>query len=514
MKIIIKISKFLHKWIGLFLFIYISYMSITGILLNHPEFFSGIDAPRAITPKQYDFGNWNRSSLISVLKGDSSEFIIGFNGIYEIDSKGATKSIMSKPFPESAWNMKTKSAILTNIESQKMIIAGTFDGIYSYNLTNKKWQKSALNGESKKIMKIIEAQDTIYAFSESEMYVSAKDKLNFKSVRLCKLNKEDSFSALEYFFELHSGEFLGHFGKILYDIVGIIAVFLSISAFYIWFYPKKRKFESKRNKLHSLKQLKIFQIFNKYHLKLGIWVFAILSIMALTGIFMRPPLIMYILSGKIPNHYHIGISKESDFSGKIRNVMYHPIAKVFIFDTKDGVYAQNAQHSPHLVDVFLPVPIFAMGATVFEADTLGNMFVGSFAGLYKIDGQSGRVEDVTSGNLRQGQSIGRPSENLITGYFTGDDGTKYISTHFSGIRALDGELNPKYSMPKEIAENLNLSLWNYAFELHNGRFFADWIGNLYILIVPLGGILFLFVICSGVIDWLWRKRRKIFQKVK
>ncbi len=513
MRKIVKISKFLHKWIGLLFIIYIIYMSITGIILSHPEFFSEIDVPQSLTPHQYDFYNWNRSALISIVKSDSSEYIYGYNGIYEISSGSKqAKSIMHAPFPSSAWNMKTRTAIAAEIGGKKKLIAGTFDGIYSYDIQTKRWEKHKIDGESKKMTKILDVRDSIFAFSESEMYVSAKDALNFKAVRLEKAEDDNTFSLMDYFFDLHNGRFLGQFGVILYDIVGIIAIFLSVSAFYMWYYPKRRKKASKKKLTHSIKELKIFKMFNKYHLKFGIWTFVILAIWSLTGIFMRPPLIMFILSEKVSNTYHVGISRDSDFSEKLRNVLYYPNADIFVFDTKDGVYAQQEPHSNKLSETYLPIPIFAMGATVFDTDIDGNLLIGSFAGLFEINGETGRISDVTSGNSTSG--IGRPSENLVTGYFVDDDGVKYITSHYAGLIALNGYANPKYEMPKEIADNLKLSLWNYAFELHNGRFFADWIGEIYILIVPLSGILFLLLIFSGVLDWIWRKRRKISAKFK
>lgn len=48
-----------------------------------------------------------------------------------------------------------------------------------------------------------------------------------------------------------------------------------------------------------------------------------------------------------------------------------------------------------------------------------------------------------------------------------------------------------------------MPLWNYLFEIHNGRFFKDLVGDWYLLIIPLGSLLFILITLSGVYDWLY-----------
>lgn len=53
-----------------------------------------------------------------------------------------------------------------------------------------------------------------------------------------------------------------------------------------------------------------------------------------------------------------------------------------------------------------------------------------------------------------------------------------------------------------------------AFEIHNGRFFKDWIGGFYILIIPLGSLLYVLIILSGVYDWFYIKVLKNANQMK
>jgi hypothetical protein len=51
--IIFKISKWLHKYIGLALILFLMWMSLSGVLMNHPDLIAGIYVPRLLVPLQY-----------------------------------------------------------------------------------------------------------------------------------------------------------------------------------------------------------------------------------------------------------------------------------------------------------------------------------------------------------------------------------------------------------------------------------------------------------------------------
>ena len=67
--------------------------------------------------------------------------------------------------------------------------------------------------------------------------------------------------------------------------------------------------------------------------------------------------------------------------------------------------------------------------------------------------------------------------------------------------------NPGIEMPDEIIKKSPVSLWNLALELHTGRFFRFLTGPLYILIVPLTGLISIFLIISGVSLWFKYHRK-------
>jgi hypothetical protein len=108
----------------------------------------------------------------------------------------------------------------------------------------------------------------------------------------------------------------------------------------------------------------------------------------------------------------------------------------------------------------------------------------------------------------------RPSDTMITGWLSTPDGETYLTSHARGLLDARGKVADVFPMPPEVREQYRMPLWNYLFEIHNGRFFREWLGGAYILIVPLGSLLFVLVILSGVYDWLrnrfrrWRRRAR------
>ena len=61
---------------------------------------------------------------------------------------------------------------------------------------------------------------------------------------------------------------------------------------------------------------------------------------------------------------------------------------------------------------------------------------------------------------------------MITGYFEAPSGEAFINTHDRGLIALDqSKIHNIFHMPEKMRSNYRMPLWNYMFEIHNGRFF-------------------------------------------
>lgn len=524
MKTIYRYSKIIHKWTSIIISIFIVWMGISGILLNHPELISTISVPKNLIPSNYYFENWNRSSITDYkyFKTNKNLHIIGgYEGIFvSTDGGKHFNRLITKGLPNSQYYCKTKSIYLLEDSIPKGILAGTFGGLYYYNFEKRYWQKLKLEEENEKVVKILDYKDSIAVFSSSYLYLIDKQlQSNPHKVKLLRDDRNNKLTFIELFFQLHTGEIWGISGKIIFDIAGLAVVFLSISGLLIWILPKSTIIKIKLSEKIKVIKWYLYKVLYDYHLKIGIYVSIILLIIGITGFFMRPPAIAVILDGEIDVDKIPFLKINNPWQDRIRNAMYDKINDILIIDAKDGFWISNSGENRKFKKTLPPVPIFAMGATVMEMDSNCDYIIGSFSGLFKISTINNKVVDALSGKVPMNISLIRPGSNLITSYFTMPNGEEFITTHFDGLRAINNvsDFRNYFIPPTELINNFRMPLWNYLFELHNGRIFQFLIGDLYILIIPLGAILFVLSIITGIFDWLHIKineKKQLNRRIK
>ncbi len=282
MKIIYKISKWIHKYIGLILLLFIAWMSISGILLNHPGIFRYISVSKPFIPQSYYPKNWSRSSLKGIVYDEKNKeqfYVYGRQGVYLTTDNGNNfMPFMEGEYPQKAWTRRTHH--IYSDTNNNIFLAGTNSGLYRFDNESDKWKKVALPSQDEPIFKILKMEDNLLLISSSSLLVSKYNELNFTQHFPDKISpKNDRVSLVTLFLKLHDGGILGKFGHILWDIWGLIFFFLSLSAFYIWFYPKKWKRNYKKRKQKaSKKEKKQRSFYLKYHKKLGLYVAVFLLI--------------------------------------------------------------------------------------------------------------------------------------------------------------------------------------------------------------------------------------------
>ncbi|MFZ0390276.1 MAG: PepSY-associated TM helix domain-containing protein [Calditrichia bacterium] len=514
MKRLFRISKWIHKYIGLILILFLLWMSFSGILMNHPELIDGISVPRWLVPRQYPVQNWNRSSLIRLIysrNNPRTAFAAGKQGIYISRDGGAHFSSLMAGLPLTRFYRKTNDLFLQE-GSKAQLYAAMDGGLFVYNLDSGKWRQIKLGGGREKVVKIIRVKNRLLVFSDSHLYRSAADSLKLKFTRVDpeRNARQTTISMVRLFFDVHDGSIWGLPGRLLYDMAGLILIFLSITAFYMWFYPRsRRKSVLRRKNISHPKQQLIFRLFYRYHFKLGIWFALILLVMGFTGFFMRPPLLALIAGKELPRDWYPGPLSGNPWEERIHNALYDAVEDKLIIQADDGFWSGPADLSRPFQKIQLNVPVFVMGATVFEPYGRGGYLVGSFSGLFHLKRSNGQAENLLTGEIARDFSTIRPADKMITGYFRTPQGDEFVTTHEQGLLPVgNAQRQGGFKMPPDIQHHYRMPLWNYCFELHNGRIFKDLIGGFYILLVPLGSLLFMLITLSGIIDWLYLKIRK------
>lgn len=511
MKRLFRLSRWLHKYVGLLLILFLMWMSVSGVLLNHPHWIAGATVPGWLVPAHYLPDNWNRSAITSVVFAGSDSataYLGGKIGVYKSIAGRVDPEPLSRGFPAEAFYAKTNHLFLHDRGANSSLFAATDGGLYRADTATETWERIPLGSHRDRVVKLLEVDDTLHVFTASGLFTLDLLEADAAPVPV-ELEREGGttrVSKVKLFFDLHGGEVWGLPGKLLFDLAGILLFYLSFSAFYAWYYPRKLKQRRRRGKARPAAwQGGLFRFIHKYHLKLGIWVAAILLLIGGTGLFMRPPLLA-VLMGDVPRAWYPGPLSENVWEEKIQNALFDPVNDKFIVQASDGLWEAAAELNVAFREIELPTPIFVMGATVFEADDSGRYAVGSFAGLYGYHPADGDVTDLLNPGQSPPTSVMRPAELMITASFRTPNGTELINTHEEGLMRLNCEPNELFRMPPQIRGEYRMPLWNYLFEIHNGRFFKRWVGEWYILIVPLGSLLFLLVTISGVYDWLYKRR--------
>lgn len=514
MKRLFKISKWFHKYLGLVLILFLMWESVSGVLMNHPELIADISVPKYLVPSQYHVKNWNRSALIKMLYSNQDSnhaFACGKLGIWETTDGGKTFHSFMNGYTESSYYLKTNDIYLLETDSTEILFAAADGGLFIRDIQTSSWKQIVLDEEIESVKKFLKINTKLIAITESNAYSVdlSQSFTNFKKTELKRADNKREVTLVELFFHLHDGRILGLPGKLLFDAVGVIIFFLSISAFYVWFFPKILKRKRKNRTPLKQSEKKAYRFLFKYHLKLGIWVAVITLIIAGTGFFMRPPMLALIANGTIDAKYYPGFLSDNPWHEKIHTALYDEIDEKIILETSNGFYTAKSDLSTSFTKDTLNVPLFVMGATVFDTYGVGGYLIGSFNGLFHLERATGKPIDMLTGKEAEKLSNVRPAEKMVTGYFKTPQGEEFITAHAQGLLPIgNAKLDSRFSMPEEIFAESKMPLWNYLFEIHNGRFFKGILGGFYILLVPLGSLFFFIIILTGIYDWFFIGRKR------
>lgn len=501
----IKFFKKYHKWLGIIVTLFILFFSVSGIILNHRELFSSIDISRNILPDDYSYDNWNNAAIKGTLKIDTNKILIYGNiGVWQTDTSFSKFSDFNKGFPKGIDNRKICKLFKS---SNGNLYAGTFFGLYKYNFDNKKWNKIKIPVHNKRITDIIEVNRKLFILTR-DFLLKIKDNNGFEVITLPKPeNYEDNISLFKTLWVIHSGEIYGEMGKLIVDAIGIIFIFLAITGLIIFIntYSIRRKRKNKKD-YTSLKKINKWNL--KWHNKIGWVTLVFLIITTITGMFLRPPLLISIANSKVSKIPYTELDNPNPWQDKLRRIVYDEQKQRYIIATLDGVfYSDNDFKSPFKKYDTQP-PASIMGVNVFKKIGENNYLIGSFEGLFEWNPENGIIIDHIENKPyikpeTQGAPIGK---YLITGISTDYKDTEVYFTFNEG--ALTKNKNATFVAMPLIIRQQPMSLWNFMLEVHTARIYEPIIGGFYILIVPLIGLFILFVLISGFVVWYKKHRKK------
>lgn len=497
-----------HKWPGLIFALFILLFSFSGIVLNHRNIFSSIDVNRKWIPRNYHYYNWNLAAVKSAIKlPDDSLMLFGNIGVWKTDSSFTGFRDFNKGFPKGIDNRKIYTMLFTH---NHRLLAGTLFGLYEYK---DGWEKISIPVNEDRIVKIIEKNDLLIVMTRSYLLNANLDdkKLNFSKIKvLAGIDFNNKVGLFRTLWVIHSGEIYGTIGRLLVDTVGLLFIFITLTGVFYWFAPHLLK----RVKETSKSGIRVANRFSlKWHNRLGYWSIVILLITTITGMFLRPPLLIPIANSEVTKIKHSKLDDPNPWSDKFRDLLYDEALKRLIVATSDGIYYSDNEFRSVLQKYAVQPPVSIMGINHFENISKGEYLVGSFIGLFRwVPGKALIEDNITKLPFDESSLEGSPFGAIAVSGFIGKiDGYRYVFDYSGGAIPL-GKTTNFPQMPAEIVKKSPISLWNLALEIHTGRIWEFIIGPFYILIVPLTGLTSVLILVTGFFAWWIPYRRRLKRK--
>ena len=485
-----RLSRKLHLWLGLLFVPLLVLLAFSGIGLNHPKLVQSVSLPLGWMPENYAYSNWNRGLIEAVIPDNlGGYYATGKEGVWHLTPSGS--QLLSNDLQQSAWQKMGYSLYLDQTAEQ--LLGGSRDGLYSFDLRTEQWRQiPGSNGE--RFVSIVRDDQGLVVASRSGLYrlLYTRGRYQLSKIAITLADNGRNSPLFRFIFQLHSGELWGTIGKLIMDMVGGLLAFLSLTALYLFLFPRlvKRKLLGRKGRVTGGRA---FRWLLRHHNKLGLLAALFLLISGLTGMVMRPPGLILISNAESP-------VKLDDLHGSalphiIEKAQWDPEHKQLMLLTSGGLYLGSLATGEVFQPAPLPVPVHAMGATLFEPYS-GGYLVGSFSGIYHWRPSTGQVSSLS---VNTGRAMVMPKAVVQQGAALG------IFDFYTGFHLLNGKQLGFPMMPASVNQQASISLWHMLFELHNMRIFQSAIGPFYLLLIALTGLALVLLSVSGVYEYFRRR---------
>ena len=532
-----------HRWFGLILSVFMLVFCVSGIILNHRQLFADCDVSRSILPPAYHIQNFNNgiikgsiridghadlASAGGIKASDDSVLAYGYGGIWLTDAKMKSWKDFNKGLPKNVDGRNIRNMVQT--KNGEIWCAATMD---VYRFDGKEWKMFPLADNEERITDITLTKDStsIIAMTRSAVYeISGKktDAANEKRDAISEKRdaaneKRDAISEktnvtrkiigqpegfipevtlFKTVWHLHSGAFFGLTGRLVVDAIAIVLIILSITGIILFILPYRIRRQKRLQAREKMQKLGKQMVFNaKWHNKLGYTTIILTLWLAITGMCLRPPLMIPLAMNKTTEKVKDG----NVWHDKLRSIRWDAAEGNWLVSTSEGFLRvdEHFQHKPTLLNKEKAPKVSPMGVTVFESDSKGGWLVGSFSGMFRWYPEKNLIVDYFTGKQNIEKSMIPISNHLVSGYSRDFfDGKEVVFDYSKGA-----SLGETASTP-ELLSAIPMSLWNVALELHVGRCYSPLLGPLSDLFVFISGLLITLVLLSGYIILHRRKKKK------
>lgn len=543
-----------HRWLGLVLSVFMLVFCVSGIILNHREVFSGCEVSRKWLPASYYIKNFNngvvkgtvmKKSAAHSLSSENCDSVLAYGcaGVFLTDSRLSNWQDFNAGLPESIDERNVRHVVKAKDGS---LWCAALRDVYRYDENSHRWKKVELPGNEERIMDVALAKDsmTVVALTRSRVFTIVPFVQYGEIVKIGKSSSETyrveskiipapkkyepKTTLFKLVWHLHSGEFFGLPGKLVVDAIALVLIVLSITGILLFILPYGIRRAKKLAAKARMKRLgKQFAWNMKWHNKIGYVTIVLTLWIAITGMCLRPPLMVPLVLSKLPQ----AVGEDGNvWQDKLRAIRWDAVQGDWLVSTSEGFLRvdEDFSQAPKMLPDDECPKLSPMGVTVWESDGKGGWIVGSFRGIYRwnpVNHSLNQILDYFTGKPSEETSMIPISDNLVCGYSEDFLGGKPLVFDFAkGVEDAKGQAvalcndEPKKSRNEEsmsdlICETAPMSLWNVALELHVGRCYSPFLGPLSDLFVFLSGLLIILVLLSGYII-SHRRRKKAQARLK
>ena len=510
-----------HRWFGLVLSVFMLVFCVSGIILNHRQLFAGCEVSRNLMPSAYHIKNFNNGIIKGSIKinhrfsktPSDSVLAYGYGGVWLTDAEMKTWKDFNKGLPKNVDGRNIRNMVQT--KNGEIWCAAMMD---VYRFDGKEWKKFPLADNEERIADITLTKDStsIIAMTRSAVYEISGKKTDTANEKRDAINEKTDITRkiigqpegfipkvtlFKTVWNLHSGAFFGLAGRLVVDAIAIVLIILSITGIILFILPyrirRQKRLQAKERMMKLGKQM----VFNaKWHNKLGYATIILTLWLAITGMCLRPPLMIPLAMNKTTEKVKNG----NVWHDKLRAIRWDAAEGNWLISTSEGFLRvdEHFRQKPVLLDKKQSPKISPMGVNVFESDGKGGWLIGSFSGMFRWNPEKNLIVDYFTGKVNQGKSMIPISSSLVSGYSKDFFGGKEVIFDYSK----GANLGETASTP-ELLSATPMSLWNVALELHVGRCYSPFLGPLSDLFVFISGLLITLVLLSGYII-LHRRKKK------
>ncbi|MBN1197746.1 MAG: PepSY domain-containing protein, partial [Bacteroidales bacterium] len=376
----------------------------------------GIDVSRKLLPKGYRYDNWNLAAIRrGVPWGTDSLLIFGNVGIWLTDKSFSGFSDLNAGFPNGIDNRKITSV---SIDPATGIHAGTLFGLYRFDQEERLWINVNLPVKEERIVKVLAKGDSLVVMTRSHLLVNrihdtiqasrnhrelsvrydgskspdAGTGYAFSVVRVPSATDDDGNTGLfRTLWVIHSGEIYGLAGKLIVDAIGVVFILLCITGLIYFFLPyrlKQLRDDFRRSRLKRINRTTL-----RWHNSIGSWAILLLVLTTLTGMFLRPPLLIPIANARVGKIPFTELDDPNPWFDRFRDLLYDKASRRWLVASSEGIYYTDEQFTTRLKPFPVQPPVSVMGINLFRQIDSTRFIVGSFSGIFLWEPEPGVITD-------------------------------------------------------------------------------------------------------------------------